>query len=159
MPTEQLTRSTNDRTSSTEASELVSHYDARRESLRAEIDEDLGRATSFTNRLRRTDRRYGLTSTALGGAAGVVAGLPAATGVAPGGWQFTCVVVALIAFGGTLVGALRQHVSEPDVVAKANERVGKLRSLRLDTVSSRFDVESIGERYQQVLAEYSDLPH
>ena len=158
MTTEQLTRSATHRTSSTEASELVSNYDAGASRCGRRSTEDLGRATSFTNRLRRTDRRYGLTSTALGGAAGVVAGLPAATGVAPGGWQFTCVVVALIAFGGTLVGALRQHVSEPDVVAKANEHVGKLRSLRLDTVSPRFDVESIGERYQHVLAEYSDLP-
>ncbi len=159
MPTEQLIRTADHLIPSAETSQLVNHYDARRESLRAAIDDDLGRATSFSNRLRRTDRRYGLTSTALGGAAGVVAGLPAATGVAPGGWQFTCVVVALIAFGGTLVGALRQHVSEPDIVAKANERVGKLRSLRIDTVTPGFDVETVSGRHQQVMAEYCDLPH
>lgn len=42
---------------------------------------------------------------------------------------------------------------DSDVLTEAGECVGKLRSLKVDTLADTYDVEKVKERYRQILTD------
>ena len=87
----------------------------------------------------------------------VVAGIPAAAGVAPGGWRLTCAVTAGLAAIGTVATALRQQVAGGERLAKSESCVGRLRAIEYGLSVGTLSAADADRAYQELVRDYASI--
>ncbi|HEU4632007.1 MAG TPA: hypothetical protein VFS08_19815 [Gemmatimonadaceae bacterium] len=117
----------------------------------------LTRAERHQQRVRRIDARAVITSLATTATATLVAGIPAAAGVAPGSWRLTCAVTAALTAVGTVATGLRQQVAGSERLARAEACVGRLRAIEYGLSVGTLPAVDADRAYQEVVRDHAAI--
>jgi hypothetical protein len=129
------------------------------DALRQQIDDSLQKASTHKDKLKRANSRYSITNIILGALATFAAGQAAILGKPMvAGWRITCAVASGLALGATVVAGVQKQLVDAEQVAKASECTAKLRALRVEMLNPTYDREEVRRKYQQILAEFTEVP-
>jgi hypothetical protein len=126
--------------------------------LRNQIQHSLQKAEAQKNKLKTIDRRYSIINLCLGAVATFIAGQSAVSNDPMiGNWRATTTVASMLTLGATIAGGLQKQLAAPDLLNEVSECVAKLKALKVETVTSTFEVEEVSEEYQQILSDFSKV--
>ena len=124
------------------------------EALTRRIRESLKRAEAHADRLKRNNTRLMVSSVVSSGISTLVTGVTAAQGpiVSEGipGWRISCIVGAVFGFVTTVAVGLNQQLKLSARLSKANEALGRLR-----TLSVAIDIGS--ETWEEIRKDYEEI--
>lgn len=131
--------------------------DSQSEILRQQIYSSLDKAQAHRNNLKRANTRYSIVNILLSAAATFIAGQAAVTGNPINSWRFTCMIASGYALGATVTAGLQKQLADPDLLTEASECVGKLKSLKIETIAPTYDLQEVSDKYEQILSEFSSI--
>jgi hypothetical protein len=128
--------------------------------LAERVSRSLERAESYAIRLGRTNGSLSLggivTSAALTALTGWTSVAGPVFGSSVSAWRLTCILAAVLGFLSTVFMALSQQLRLGDRLARANECIGRLKSLDLSLFSNAQSVEEIWKEYSEILRQYPE---
>ncbi len=126
--------------------------------LRRQISSSLERARAQRNQLKHTDKCFSITSLVLGAIATFIAGQSAiADEPMLGNWRLTTTVASLCTLGATVATGIHKQVVPTDLIVESSECTAQLKVLRIETIPDVYDVETVRDSYQRVIAEFSKI--
>lgn len=124
------------------------------------LSSSLRAAERFANRLSKTNGALGLggivasaATTALTGWTGVAGPL---TGNSMTDWRLACILAAVLGFFSTLFMAISQQSRLGDRLARANECIGRLKSLEFAFVARTQSLPELWKEYGELLKQYPE---
>ena len=129
----------------------------QRNVLQQQITDSLQKADGYGDKLKRTNSRYGIANIILGALATFATAQAVFSGHPPGGWKFTCTVASVFALGATITAGVQRQLADPDLIVEASECIGKLKSLKVETITSTYNPEEVEDKYQQLLEEFTKV--
>jgi hypothetical protein len=120
------------------------------DAMRAQISSSLEKAQAQKNTLKRNNSRYITASIILAALATFLAGIAGTIGNHKS-WKPICLFAAVCSAGVTVTTKLQTV----DQLTEASECLGQLKSLRIETITPKCDLEEVSTKYQQILSEYS----
>ena len=125
-------------------------------SLRQQIASSLQRARVQKQNLKRMDRRLSIASLVLSAIATFVAGESAIAGEPiMGDWRFTTTLASVCTLGATVTMGVHKQIVPTDLIVESSECTAQLKSLSIETIPDIYDVETVRDAYQQIIAEFS----
>lgn len=128
--------------------------------MNQDIRDTLQRAEESVRKLRRTNTKYIYISLVSSVLATLIAGLTAfngpLAGQGPGAWKWTCGLVAVCTATATVFTGLQKQFTVAERLAKANECVGKLKSLIISTELPGSDQTQVLGEYKKIVELYSE---
>lgn len=126
--------------------------------LRRQILSSLERSRNQRNQLRHTDKCFSIASLVLGAIATFVAGQSAIVDEPIlGNWRLTTTVASLCTLGATVATGLQKQIVPTDLIVESSECTAQLKVLRIETIPDVYDVETVRDSYQRVIAEFSKI--
>ena len=119
--------------------------------LAQQIDASLQKASSFRAKLRRAGSRYTVTNIVLSALATFIAGRAVLFPATVGSWRLTCTVAAVFSLGATIIAGLQKQLVDPEILGEASECCGRLKNLKVQTIGSSYDLETIKTEYGKIL--------
>ncbi len=134
---------------------------SRQQQLGQHVQASLRRAEAYTSGLRRTYTTLvvgGLVSSAASTlvAGGAALGGPA-VGLATTGWQFFCVLAALLSFGTTVFVGIVQQLKLGERLPVGQLAVGRLRALDVALTTGSREWGDIAKDYEVILKESAEV--
>ncbi|MEL6490860.1 MAG: hypothetical protein AAFQ95_12950 [Cyanobacteria bacterium J06621_3] len=124
--------------------------------MRAQIKLSLQKVRSQKDKLLRTDRRFSIASLLLGAVATFIAGQSAiADEPMLGNWRFTTTIASLCTLGATISTGVHKQVVPTDLLVETSECTAQLKVLSIETIPAVYDVETVTDNYQRLIAEFS----
>ena len=120
--------------------------------LREEIGHSLEKAQSQKNTLKRNNSRYTTANILLGALAALLAGTAGTIGNAKN-WKPLCLFASVCSVGVTVTAKMPKI----EQLIEASECLGKLKALRIETITPTYDLEQVSEKYQQILSKFSQV--
>ena len=120
--------------------------------LREQIYSSLEKAQAQKNTLKRSNSRYTTANIILGVLATFLAGIAGTVGNAKT-WKPVCLLAAACSAGA----AATTKMQTTEQLTEASECVGQLKALRADLMTPTYDLEQVGNKYQQILSEFSTI--
>jgi hypothetical protein len=137
---------------------MSSTPEQQRRDLKQQIEDSLKKARAYRDKLKRAAFVSTVLNIILSALATFVAGLAGIKGIkVTGDWPNTCRLAAGFALGATVVAGLQRQLADPGLLARAGECVGKLKSLRAQTLLSNYDPEKLTIEYQEIFEAYPDV--
>lgn len=126
--------------------------------LRQQILSSLERSRAQRNNLRHTDKCFSIASLVLGAIATFVAGQSAiADEPMLGNWRLTTTVASICTLGATVATGIQKQVVPTDLIVESSECTAQLKVLHIETMPEVYDVETVRDSYQRVIAEFSKI--
>ena len=124
--------------------------------LRQQIQTSLNKAKTQKTRLIQTDRRFSIASIVLGAIATFIAGESAIAGEPMlGNWRFTTTIASVCTLGATVATGIHKQVVPTDLLVETSECTAQLKALHIETIPAVYDVETVTDNYQRLIAEFS----
>ncbi|MEO0885921.1 MAG: hypothetical protein AAFY54_08265, partial [Cyanobacteria bacterium J06648_10] len=102
------------------------------------------------------DRRFSIASLLLGAVATFIAGQSAiADEPMLGNWRFTTTIASLCTLGATISTGVHKQVVPTDLLVETSECTAQLKVLSIETIPAVYDVETVTDNYQRLIAEFS----
>lgn len=120
--------------------------------LQAQIYSSLEKARAQKNTLKRSNARYSTTNIILGVLATFLAGIAGTVGDAKN-WKPICLLAAACSAGAAVTAKMQTS----DQLTEASECVGQLKALKAELMTPEYDLEQVGDKYQQILSEFSTI--
>ncbi|MEL6552596.1 MAG: hypothetical protein AAFQ63_03920 [Cyanobacteria bacterium J06621_11] len=124
--------------------------------LRQRIEMSLQKARSQKTKLIQTDRRFSIASILLGAIATFIAGESAIAGEPMlGNWRFTTSVASICTLGATVATGVHKQIVPTDLLIETSECTAQLKALSIETIPAVYDVDTVTDNYQRLIAEFS----
>ena len=124
--------------------------------LRSQIASSLEKSRHQKNKLKRTDRSFSIASLVLGAIATFIAGESAIAGEPiMGDWRFTTTIASLCTLSATVATGIHKQVVPTDLIVESSECTAQLKVLHVETIPDFYDVETVRDNYQRLIAEFS----
>lgn len=120
--------------------------------LQEQIYSSLEKAQAQKNRLKCSNARYSTTNIVLGILATFLAGIAGTVGNA-NNWKPVCLLAAVCSAGAAMTAKLQTA----EQLTEASECVGQLKALKAELITPKYDLEQVGDKYQQILSEFSTI--
>jgi hypothetical protein len=104
------------------------------------------------SKLKRNKSRYNTANIVLAALAALLAGIAGTVGNAKN-WKPACLLAAICSVGATVTA----QIQNTEQLSDASECLGQLKALRIETITSTYNLEQVSEKYQQILSEFSTL--
>ncbi|PSB04796.1 hypothetical protein [Merismopedia glauca] len=119
------------------------------------INESLNKAQSYQQQLRDKNNRYSLIHLILTALATFVAGQAVFTGAkATETWKITCAIASALTLGATITASIQKQVADPQLLTEASECIGKLKSLKFETINPNYNPQEVSQKYQRIVADF-----
>ncbi|MEL6157741.1 MAG: hypothetical protein AAGJ95_11360 [Cyanobacteria bacterium J06554_11] len=129
---------------------------AQCDKLRQQIQLSLQKARSQKRKLTHTDQRFSIASLLLGAVATFIAGESAIAGEPMlGNWRFTTTIASLCTLGATVATGVHKQVVPTDLIIETSECTAQLKVLAIETIPAVYDVKTVTDSYQRLIAEFS----
>jgi hypothetical protein len=69
-------------------------------------------------------------------------------------WRITCAIASALTLGATITATVQKQVADPQLLTEASECVGKLKSLKFETISSNYNTQEVSQKYQRILSDF-----
>lgn len=126
--------------------------------LRQQIAASLQRARAQKLKLKDADRRLSIASFVLSAIATFITGQSAlAGGPIIGNWRFTATIASVCTLGATVTAGIHRQVVPTDLMIESSECVAQLKALTIETVPDVYDIETVKDTYQHLIAEFSSV--
>ncbi len=124
--------------------------------LREQIDRSLHQATLQKHHLQKIDRQYSVLNIVLGAIAAFIAGQSAiADKPAIGNWRNVAMVASGLTLTATIASGVQKQIAPTDLVAEVSQCVAQLKALKIETLSTHYELEAVSDAYQKILTEFS----
>ncbi|MEL7331536.1 MAG: hypothetical protein AAFN12_04775 [Cyanobacteria bacterium J06560_2] len=128
------------------------------ERLRSQIKSSLQKVRSRKNKLMNTDKRFSIATLLLSAAATFIAGESAIAGEPiMGDWRFTTTIASLCTLGATVSTGIHKQVVPTDLIIETSECTAQLKVLSIETIPAVYDLETVTDSYQRLIAEFDKV--
>jgi hypothetical protein len=133
-------------------------YEQPNRSIEQHINESLNKAQNYQQELRDKNNRYTLTHLILSSLATFLAGQAVFTGAkSTEMWKMTCAIASALTLGATITATMQKQVADPQLLTEVSECVGKLKSLKFETISSNYNRQEVTQKYQRILSDFPKI--
>lgn len=124
------------------------------------VSRSLQQAESYAGRLGRTNGALSLggilTSAAMTAVTGWTSVAGPVFGSSVAAWRLTCILAAVLGFLATVFMAVSQQLRLGDRVARANECIGRLKSLDFSLEAQTQSPQELWKEYANILRQYPE---
>ncbi|MGD1898039.1 MAG: hypothetical protein ACFB16_13920 [Phormidesmis sp.] len=126
--------------------------------LREQIKLSLQKAKSQRDQLLRNDKRFNIATLLLGAAATFIAGESAIAGEPMlGNWRTTTTIASICTLGATVATGIHKQIVPTDMIIETSECTAQLKVLAIETIPGDYDVDTVTDSYQRLIAEFSRI--
>ena len=72
-----------------------------------------------------------------------------------GNWRFTTTIASVCTLGATVATGIHKQVVPTDLLVETSECTAQLKALHIETIPAVYDVETVTDNYQRLIAEFS----
>ena len=124
--------------------------------LRQQIKTSLQKAQLQKKRLIQTERCFGIASLLLSAIATFITGESAIAGrPIVENWRFTTTLASVCTLGATVATSLHKQIIPTDILVETSECAAQLKALSIETTQTVYDIETVTDHYQRLVAEFS----
>ena len=128
------------------------------ERLRSQIKLSLQKVRSRKNKLMNTDKRFSIATLLLSAAATFIAGESALAGEPMlGDWRATTTLASLLTLGATVATGVHKQVVPTDLIIETSECTAQLKVLAIETIPADYDLDTVTDNYQRLIAEFDKV--